>query len=113
MKLALAIICSFLLAGTPLLLTQAPVPVSCAGQVRACCQHGVMPCCQAKSLPDSQPAPAAPAPAGDQSQLSLLAPGVLLWILPATPANSIVSISTPSLPAASAPLYALDCARLI
>jgi hypothetical protein len=112
MKTALAIVCSFLLAGTPLLLAQSPS--SCASQARACCKHGVtMPCCAAKSSPDSQPAPAAPASAGGQIQLSLLAPAVLIWTLPATPANSIVPTSaTPSL-AASAPLYALDCARLI
>jgi len=112
MKLALAIIYSFVLAGTPFLPAQ--TPSACAGQIRACCQHGVvMPCCAAKSSPDSQPAPAAPAPAGSQSQLSLLAPAVLIWTLPATPADSTVSTSTPPPLAAGAPLYARDCARLI
>jgi hypothetical protein len=111
MKTALAIVCSFLLAGTPLLLAQAPAGIA---QTHACCQHAcTMSCCVAKSSPDSQPAPAVPAASGTQSQLSLLAPAVLIWTLPATPANSIASTFTlPSL-AAGAPLYALDCAWLI
>jgi hypothetical protein len=112
MKLALAIICSFVLAGTPFLPAQ--TPSVCAGQVRACCQHGVtMPCCAAKPSPDSQPAQTVPAPTSSQSQLSLLAPAVLIWTLPVTPANSVVSTSTPPPLAAGAPLYARDCALLI
>jgi hypothetical protein len=37
----------------------------------------------------------------------------LIWTLPATPADSTVSTSTPPPLAAGAPLYARDCARLI
>jgi hypothetical protein len=112
MKTTLAVVCSLLLMGTPFLLAQ--TPSSCVKQVSACCQHGgEMPCCQANSSPDSQPAPAAPAPIGGQSQLSLLAPAVLIWTLPTNLSDTISSHSTPSSMATSAPLYALDCARLI
>jgi len=112
MKTALAIICCFVLVGTTFLPAQ--TPSVCAKQVRACCQHGVtMPCCAAKSSPDSQSKPVVPSQTGNQNQFSLLAPAVLIWILPVTPANSFAStFALPSL-AAGAPLYALDCARLI
>ena len=112
MKTMLAMVCSLLLMGTPFLMAQAPS--SCVKQVRACCQHGVtMPCCETKSAPDSQPKPVVPSQTGSQSQLSLLASSVLIWSLPPNPADSISSHSTLFLMAASAPLYALDCARLI
>jgi hypothetical protein len=112
MKTTWAIICSLVLAGTPLLLPQ--TPSSCIKQVRACCQHGVeMPCCKAKSLPDSQSKPAVPAQTGSQNQLSLLASSALIWTLTANPVDSISSHSTPSVMTAGAPLYARDCARLI
>jgi hypothetical protein len=111
-KTTLAMVCSLLLMGTPFLMAQ--TPSSCANQVRACCQHGVaMPCCETKSAPDSQSKPVVPSPTGSQSQLSLLAFSALIWTLPANPADSVSSHSTLSLMAASAPLYALDCARLI
>jgi hypothetical protein len=116
MKLVLAIICSFLLAGVPLLRAQAPAP--CAGQshacCHACCQHGVtMPCCKVDKAPDSQPAPAAPAQTGNPVQISLLVPPILIWTLPASPANSISAVSSASLTTAGAPLYARDCALLL
>jgi hypothetical protein len=111
-KTTWAIICSLVLAGTPFLLAQ--TPSSCAKQVRACCQRGVeMPCCKAKSSPDSQSKPAVPAPTGNQNQLSLLASSALIWSLPANPADSISSHSTPFSMTAGTPLYARDCARLI
>ena len=112
MKTALAIVCSFVLAGTPFLLAQ--MPLSCVKQVRACCRHGgEMPCCKAKTSLDSQSKPAVPSPTSNQSQLSLLASSVLVWTLPASPSATISSESTPSPMTASAPLYARDCARLI
>jgi hypothetical protein len=111
MKTALAIICSFLLAGTPLLLAQ--TPPACAHQTRACCHHGcTMPCCAAKSSPDSQPAPA-PAKTGGQNQFSLHTPAILLWTLPANPADSISSVPAPFLMAAGAPLFARNCVLLL
>ena len=112
MKTTWAIICSLVLAGTPFLLAQ--TPSACVKQVRACCQHGgEMPCCKAKPTPDSQSKPAVPSQTINQNQLSLLAFSALTWTLPANPADSISSHSTPSSLSASAPLYALDCARLI
>ena len=112
MKTTWAIICSLVLAGTPFLIAQ--TPSSCVKQVRACCQHGVeMPCCKAKSSPDSQSKPAVPSPIGNHNQLSLLASTTLIWSLPANPTDSISSHSTPSMMTAGAPLYARDCALLI
>jgi hypothetical protein len=108
-----AIICSLVLAGTPFLLAQTP-PSSCAKQVRACCRHGgEIPCCKAKSSPDSQSKPVVPSPTSNQSQLSLLASSVLVWTLPANPSATISSHSAPSSMTAGAPIYARDCARLI
>jgi hypothetical protein len=114
MKLALAIICSFLLAGTPLLVAQPTAKSACAQQVRSCCKGGAaMPCCQAKPSSDSQRAPVTPAPATGQSQLSLLAPAVLIWTLPENPANLIDSKYTPFPTVSGAPLFARNCARLL
>ena len=111
-KTTWAIICSLVLAGTPFLLAQ--TPSSCVKQVRACCQHGgEMPCCKAKSSPDSQSKPAIPTQTGNQNQLSLLASSALIWTLPSDPADSISSHSSPSVMTAGAPLYSRDCARLI
>ena len=112
MKMILAMVCSLLLIGTLFLPAQTPPP--CAKQVRACCQHGgEMPCCKAKSSPDSQSKPAVPPQAGNQNQLSLLASSALIWTLPAHPADLISSHSTPSSMSVGAPLYARDCAWLI
>ncbi len=115
MKMAWAMVCSFLLAAAPFgRVAGAPMPPACVKHARADCPcGGAMPCCKANPSSDPQPAPATPAPTGNPTQLSLLAPGVLAWTLPANPAHSISSASTPVLPAAGAPLYALDCARLI
>jgi hypothetical protein len=112
MKTTLAMVCSLLLMGTPFLMAQ--TPSSCVKRVRACCQHGgEMPCCKESSSSDSQSKPVVPAQTGNQSQLSLLASSALIWTLPATPADTISSHSALSSMTASAPLYALDCARLI
>ena len=112
MKMTLAMVCSLLLMGTPFLSAQMPSP--CAKQVRACCQHGgEMPCCKAKTSPDSQSKPAIPSQTGNQNQLSLFATSALIWTLPANPADSISSHSTSSVMTDGAPLYARDCALLI
>jgi hypothetical protein len=111
-KTTWAIICSLVLAGTPFLLAQ--TPTSCIKQVRACCRHGgEMPCCKAKSSPESQSKPAVPSPTGNPNQLSLLASSALIWTLPANSADSISSHSPPSSMMVGAPLYERDCARLI
>ena len=112
MKMMLAMVCSLLLMGTPFLSAQ--TPSACVKQVRACCRPGAeMPCCKANSSPDSQSKPAVPSQTGSQNQLSLLASSALIWTLPANPADSISSHSTPSVTTANAPLYTRDCARLI
>jgi hypothetical protein len=98
--------------GTPFLMAQTPSP--CVKHVRACCQHGGdMACCKESSSPDSQSKPVVPSQTSSQSQLSLLASSALVWSLPANPADSISSHPTLFSMAAGAPLYALDCARLI
>ena len=108
----LAMVCSLLLMGTPFLPAQMPSP--CAKQVRACCRHGgEMPCCKAKTSPDSQSKPAVPSQTGNQNQLSLPATSSLIWTLPANAVDLISSHSTPSVMTAGAPLYARDCALLI
>jgi len=111
-KTTWAIICSLVLAGTPFLLAQ--TPSACVKQIRACCQRGgEMPCCKAKSTPDSQSKPVVPSQTRNQNQLSLLASSALIWTLPSIPADLISSHSTPSVMTAAAPLYSRDCARLI
>jgi hypothetical protein len=113
-KLLLAIVCSFVLAGAPLLLARTSPPVCAKHSMPACCRHGgTMPCCNAKPPSNSQPLPAVPTQSGSQSQLSFLAPAVLIWTLPANPANLISSLALPFSTAIGAPLYARNCARLI
>jgi hypothetical protein len=112
MKTALAIVCSFLLAGAPFLLVQAAPP--CIQQNRTCCHcGGKMNCCAAKSLPDSQPTPAVPAQSGSQNQFLLLAPHALAWTLLNNETHPISFTAASPSSATGAPLYALDCARLI
>jgi len=114
MKLALAIICSFVLAGTPFLLARTPLPECVKRPVPACCQHGCkMPCCQAKSSSGSQPLPAVPAQTANQNQLSLLAANIVAWILPDTTISLLPSASPISFVTKVSPLYARNCARLI
>jgi hypothetical protein len=114
MKLALAIICSFVLAGTPFLLAQTPSPACARQPVCACCRHGgQMPCCQAKSSSGSQSLPAVPAQTGSQNQLSLLAANVVAWILPDAPAAHFSSAVSISFATKASPLYARNCVRLI
>jgi len=110
-KTTLAIVCSLLLAWTPIVSAQAPA----AGVVRvahACCHCGKA-CCAAPSSPESQPVPAAPVPVSNQSQLLTLAPTALAWTLPDAPAPDFSASVSSLLTANAAPLYARDCARLI
>jgi hypothetical protein len=116
MKTALAIICSFVLAGTPFLFAQTPLPQCVKRSVPACCQHGCdMPCCQAKPSPGSQSVPAVPPQTGNQGQFSLFAANaVVTWVLPdATIFQLSSSASLLSLVTKGSPLYARNCARLI
>jgi hypothetical protein len=112
MKTALAIVCSFLLAGAPFLLAQVASP--CVKQNHACCHSGgKMNCCAAKSLPDSQPTPAVPAQSGSQNQFLLLAPYALAWTLLNNETHPISFAALSPSSVTGAPLYARDCARLI
>ncbi|MGO8767112.1 MAG: hypothetical protein ACLQSR_18505 [Limisphaerales bacterium] len=114
MKAALAIICSFVLAGTPFLPAQTPLPQCVKQPVPACCQHGCkMPCCQAKPMSNSQPAPAVPARTASQNQLSLLAANIAVWGLTDATTSRLPSASPISLVTKGSPLYARNCARLI
>jgi hypothetical protein len=110
-KTTLAIVCSLLLAWTPIVPAQAPA-AGVARVAHACCHCGKA-CCAAPSSPDSQPVPAAPVPASYQSQLLTLAPAALAWILPDAPAPDFSTSVSSLLTANAAPLYARNCARLI
>lgn len=112
MKLALTILCSLLMVGTPLMSATA-IP-SCVKQARACCHPGGnMACCAAKSVPDSQSASAVPAASSSQNLLSLPSPNVVVWFLPENPASLFSSASLLPLQVTTATLYARNCARLI
>jgi len=110
-KTTLAIVCSLLLAWTPIVPAQAPAAGVGRG-AHACCHCGKA-CCAAPSSPDSQPVPAAPVPASYQSQLSTFAPAALAWSLPDTPAPDFSASVSSLLTASRTPLYTRNCARLI
>jgi hypothetical protein len=81
------------------------------GNCADCC--GQMDCCAAKPASDSQPAPAVPSQSSAQNQISLLAPSVVVWNLPQSPASLISSASASPLLAVAAPLYARNCSLLL
>jgi len=110
-KTTLAIVCSLLLAWTPIV--PAPAPAVDVTRVAHACCHCNKACCAAPSLPESQPVPATPVPASTQSQLLTLAPAALAWTLPDAPAPDFSTSVSSLLTANAAPLYARDCARLI
>jgi hypothetical protein len=112
MKTALAIVCCFLLAGAPFLSAQ--TASACVKQNHACCHSGCkMDCCAGKTLPDSQPTPAVPAQTSNQNQFSLLAPRALAWVFQNNETHPISFTAVSPSSVTGAPLYALDCARLI
>jgi len=115
MKLACAIIWSLLLAGTPILLAQTPLPECVKQPIPACCQHGCkMPCCSAKPASNSQPVPAMPAQTGNQGQISLFAANsVATWVLPDAATSQPPSDSPTTFVTEGSPLYARNCAWLI
>jgi hypothetical protein len=76
-----------------------------------CCDR--MACCATNPAPNSRPAPAVPAQSGAQNQISLLAPAIVSWILPQSPASLISSTSASPLLAMTAPLYARNCSLLL
>jgi hypothetical protein len=95
----------------------APVSVSAVcvkpamGNCADCC--GRMGCCAAKPASNSQPAPAVPTQSNAQNQISLLAPSVVAWNLPQSPACLVSSASASPLLAMAAPLYARNCSLLL
>ena len=109
-KTILAIVCSLLLAGTPVLM-----PAPAAGVVRvahACCHCGKA-CCVASPSPESRPVPATPVSISAPHQLLTLAPAGLSWTLPDTPVPGFSNAVSSPLKVNRTPLYARDCAFLI
>jgi hypothetical protein len=97
----------------------APAPASASticvkpamGNCADCC--GQIACCATKPASDSQSAPVVPAQSNAQNQISLLAPSLVIWNLPESPANLISSVPASPLLAMAAPLYALNCSLLL
>ena len=112
MKIALAILCSLLLAWAQVVV--ASVPVTTGGPAAHDCGcGGKMPCCQAApAAPASQPL-SATAPAPSQNQILSPAPATVLWVLPATETPIFSPGVSPSLTAGSALIFARNCVRLI
>jgi hypothetical protein len=81
------------------------------GNCAACCDK--MDCCATKPASNSQPAPAVPTQPNAQNQISLLAPSVVAWNLPQSPASLVSSASAAPLLAVAAPLYARNCSLLL
>ncbi|MGD0350247.1 MAG: hypothetical protein ABSB84_08045 [Verrucomicrobiota bacterium] len=111
MKTTLTIVCSLLLAWTPIV--SAPAPAACVKRVAHAPCHCGRACCTVPVSPESQPVPAAPVPASYQSQLSTFAPAALAWSLPDTPAPDFSASVSSLLTASRTPLYTRNCARLI
>ena len=111
MKMTLAIVCSVLLAWTPILRAQAPA-ARVGRVVHACCHCGKA-CCAVPASPESQPVPATPVPSSSQNQLLTLAPAGLIRTLPETPAPEFSASPSSPLTANRTPLYARNCAFLI
>jgi hypothetical protein len=109
MKLTLAIVCSLLLAGTPLVLAQAPAACVVRSAHTAC--HCGKACCAKPAAPAS--APSSTIPAAPQNQILAPAPAAVVWLLPAAPASEIASDFSAPLTANRTPLFARNCAFLI
>jgi hypothetical protein len=93
-------------------ISASPVCVKPAmGNCADCC--GRMDCCAAKPASKPQPAPAVPTQSNTQNQISLLAPSVVAWNLPQSPASLVSSVSASPLLAVAAPLYAWNCSLLL
>jgi hypothetical protein len=110
-KTTLAIVCSLLLAWTPIVPARAQA--AGVGHVAHACCHCGKACCAAPASPQSQPVPAAPVPASNQGQLLTLALTALAWTLPDAQTPEFSTSVSSLLTANAAPLYARDCARLI
>jgi len=115
-KPLLAILCSVALVWAQV------VPVVCAHVAPAaakcpgctCCPCGKGGCCMDNTSPCSQPAPATPAPRVSESgQLLLLAPAVVLFVVPPTRLAALTYPLSSWNRAAATPLYQWKCALLI
>jgi len=109
-KTTLAIVCSLLLAGTPVL---AQAPAAGVGRAAHASCHCGRACCAAPSSPESQPVPAAPVFNPAQNQLLTPAPSMLTWTLPDMLALEFSPFISSPLTVNRTPLYARDCAFLI
>jgi hypothetical protein len=89
------------------------VPMVCGKPVVSADACSQMACCMAKPVSDPQPAPAVPAQTASQNQISLLAPAMVVWLLPNRPANPFASASVSPLAATGIPLYTRNCTLLI
>jgi hypothetical protein len=112
MKTALAIVCILLLVWTNSVLAQAPETSVVSAAASCHCGKKTNCCAAHRSLPESSPVSATPV-FSFQNQLSLLAPAIVAWTIPAI-ANSEVSFPlTSSSTTTGAPLFARNCAWLI
>jgi hypothetical protein len=112
MKMALALVCSLMLAWMPAI-PAAPASGAARPTRSCCCDCRAMACCAAQPAPETPPVSAAPATSLVQTQLPTLASSAVTWLLPvtATPAPPLSPASLLSL--AGVPLFERDCARLI
>jgi hypothetical protein len=114
MKLAWAIICSFVLVGTPFLSAPAQSFERDAQVVHACCPSVCkMPCCRSRPVSDSQSLPAVPTQTGGQNQVPMLSPSALALILPDSISLRLSPSTSISFAVKGSPLYERNCARLI
>jgi hypothetical protein len=114
MKLAWAIICSLVLAGTMFLPAQTLLPDTAPHKLPACCQHGcTMPCCSSKPSSPSQPLPVIPTRTANQLQFSLVAVALTAWVQPLPTHYLSHSSSVDPLTGTAASLCARHCVWII
>ncbi|MEI9961182.1 MAG: hypothetical protein WDM76_08685 [Limisphaerales bacterium] len=114
MKRFIAILFSVLLVWAQFAPAQAVSP--CPKPAMAGCGMGCghMTCCAAKRLQNHNPRLSPPAQNNaQQNQISLLVPAMVVWILPAHPADLFSSASVSPLMATGTPLYERNCALLL
>ncbi len=112
MKTALAIVCSLVLVWANLI--SARTPDASVATATASCHCGMKTgCCAAKrSLPEPPPVSAAPT-FSFQNNFSFIAPAIVTWSLPESPARELPGSTSSSFRSTGASLFARDCAWLI
>jgi hypothetical protein len=118
MKTVLAIIFSLMLAVAPGLsarpMPACPIPVQVAAKHCACCPAGVtMPCCAAKPVTNSEPAPLALAPTGASLPLLILQPAFSPVALHRNTSVVFSNVPLTCFTASDTPLYERNCVLLI